>query len=82
MSWKFPVPSLLARVTDAVFVRNWTRLFGEPPAALLEDRREMLQIVVGTVPVLEYPVERRPAADRNRAEQRRQPPGLGQDQRR
>jgi hypothetical protein len=66
MKWILAVPSPLARLTDTVFVRNWTRLFGEPPAALLEDRREMLDIVVGTVPVLKYPVERRPASDRDK----------------
>jgi hypothetical protein len=46
----------LARLTNDAFIRNWTCLFGEPPAALLDDRREMLNIVVRTVPVLSYPL--------------------------
>ena len=51
----------LARLTDGTFIRNWTRLFGEPPAALLNDRREMLDIAVATVPVLRNPLESRAA---------------------
>jgi hypothetical protein len=47
----------LARLTNDAFVRNWTRLFGEPPAALLDDRREMLKIAIETMPVLRNPWE-------------------------
>ncbi len=57
MSCKSPILRPLAGLPDKVFVRNWTSLFGEPPAALLEDRREMLDIVVETTPALTYPVE-------------------------
>ncbi|MBM0205639.1 hypothetical protein JNW90_23485 [Micromonospora sp. STR1s_5] len=60
MNRKLPTLVPLTRLADSVFVRNWAGLFGEPPAALLDDRREMLDILVETVPVLTYPVESRP----------------------
>jgi hypothetical protein len=78
----FPVLSPLARLSDRLFVRNWVRLFGEPPAVLLDNRREMLDIVVETAPVLTYPVERRSSSPRpngsgRRAEDRVTGPGDG-----
>jgi hypothetical protein len=56
----------LAHLTNDRFVENWTRLFGEPPAALLEDRQEMLKIAVEVVPELRGPFEH-PLAPKPRA---------------
>jgi hypothetical protein len=61
MSPQSPVVSPLSQLTDKLFVANWRCLFGYPPAVLLDDRCEMLAIVVATVPVLTYPIEARPA---------------------
>jgi hypothetical protein len=45
-------PSLNEISTDQ-FVSAWRMLVGEPPAAMLDDRRKMIEILVESVPTLE-----------------------------
>lgn len=38
------------------FVAGWRFLVGEAPAAMLDDRRSMIALLVETCPVLAFPV--------------------------
>lgn len=44
-----PSPANLALLTNEEFVAQWRVLVGEPPAAMLPDRAEMIRLLVGSV---------------------------------
>jgi hypothetical protein len=49
----------LRLISDAEFISGWQRIVGEPPAAMLDDRREMIALLVDSVGVAGWPL--RPA---------------------
>lgn len=40
----------LAQIPEAQFLAAWKALVGEPPAAMLESRSEMIRVLVGSIP--------------------------------
>ena len=42
-------------ISQAAFVKGWTRIVGEPPAALLEDRSAMIEMLVETAAIAPVP---------------------------
>lgn len=47
----------LGLISQAAFVKGWTEMVGEPPAALLEDRRAMIEMLVQTAGIALAPWE-------------------------
>ena len=42
----------LVHIPQAEFVAAWQALVGEPPAMMLEDRSEMIRVLVQSVPIV------------------------------
>lgn len=43
--------NLIEQLSLEMFVERWTELVGEPPATMLESRREMLRLLIESLPV-------------------------------
>lgn len=43
---------LTSLLPEAVFLKAWRALVGEPPATMLEDRSEMIRILVESSPLI------------------------------
>jgi hypothetical protein len=54
----------IGAITDAEFITGWRRIVGEPPAAMLDDRREMIALLVASVAAARWPL--RPATEASR----------------
>jgi hypothetical protein len=50
-----PKVTALARMPPAEFVARWRALTGEPPAVMLDDRFQMLVLLVKGVPAAPFP---------------------------
>lgn len=50
----------LDALSDEQFISGWRRIVGEPPAILLEDRREMIAHLVRSIPAAEDAPARNP----------------------
>ena len=42
-------------ISQAAFVKGWTKMVGEPPAALLDDRSAMIDMLVETAEIAPLP---------------------------
>ncbi|MCJ2092086.1 MULTISPECIES: hypothetical protein [unclassified Methylobacterium] len=48
----FPEPEdTLTQMSHPEFIAGWKALVGEPPAAMLEDRSEMIRVLVESTPI-------------------------------
>lgn len=54
-----PLPAELTLLTDEEFAARWCALVGEPPAVMLPDRAEMIQLLVESM----APTQGSPEAD-------------------
>ena len=64
----------LAQISQSEFIAGWKALVGEPPAAMLDSRSEMIRVLVESTPLVppadpreapEPPAEADPADDRH-----------------
>lgn len=56
-----PSAEALTLMSAAEFVSAWCRIVGEPPAIVLESRREMIRILAGDMPPMPVRADEQPA---------------------